>query len=83
MKGRSSILLLIFAVAVITSVSSCTRTYICHCNLNYSGAPGLPTNTFKEFDITDTKSNAQSKCKAESGNYVNNYITTVDSCYLY
>ena len=83
MNVRPSKILLFLAVAGVISVSSCHRKYICHCNIVYSGVPGLPDSTSKEFDITDTKSDADSKCKAESGTYVNNNITSVETCYLY
>ena len=79
----SRFLFLALAVAGIFTYSSCTKKYICHCNLKYSGNPGLPDSTTKEFDITDTKSNAKTKCEAESGNYTNNYTNTVETCYLY
>jgi len=83
MNIRLSSIVLALGIAVVFVAGSCTRSYICHCNIAYSGTPGLPDTTFKEYNITDTKSNAQSQCKAESGTYDNNYIHTVDSCYLY
>lgn len=63
--------------------SSCIKKYTCHCAISYSNAPGLPDSTYTEYDITDTKDNARSKCQAQSGNYTNNYIKTVENCYLY
>ena len=82
MKLRQSILMALAVAGIITS-SSCVKKYICHCNINYSGVPGLPDSTTKEFDISDTKSKAKSKCEAESGTYNNNSIKTVETCYLY
>lgn len=79
----SRFLFLALATAGIFTYSSCTKKYICHCNIKYSGAPGLPDSTSKEFDITDSKSKAKTKCEAESGTYNNNSITTVETCYLY
>ncbi len=82
MKFRSTILL-VLAVAGSVYMTSCTKSYSCHCNIVYSGSPGLPDSTSQEYDITDSKSNAQSKCKAESGTYDNNGVHTVETCYLY
>jgi hypothetical protein len=64
-------------------MNSCTKKYICHCDIKYSGAPGLPDSSAQEYDITDTKDGATSKCKAESGTFDNNGIHTTESCYLY
>ncbi len=36
-----------------------------------------------EYEIKDSKSSAKSKCAAQSGNYTNNGINTVETCYLY
>ena len=82
MKIRPSIILALAFVGMIT-YSSCKKKYICHCNIVYTGAPGLPDSTTKEFDITDSKSSAKSTCEKESGTHVNNYITSVETCYLY
>ena len=82
MKIRPSILLALSFVGIIT-YSSCTKKYICHCNIVYTGAPGLPDSTSKEFDVTDTKSKAKSTCEKESGTYNNNSIKSVETCYLY
>ncbi len=82
MKFRPS-LLLVMVFAVFIAMSSCVKKYTCHCNIVYSGAPGLPDSTSQEYDITDSKSGAKSKCSAESGNYTNNSITTVETCYIY
>lgn len=82
MKLRSTILLAIAFITMI-SYSSCVKKYICHCNIKYSGYPGLPDSTTKEFDVTDTKSSAKTTCEKESGTYVNNTVTTVENCYLY
>lgn len=81
MKLRSS-LLLVFAVAALWLMNSCTKKYVCHCNIQYTGAPGLPDSSYVEYDITDTKDGATSKCKGESGTFDNNGIHTVESCIL-
>ena len=69
--------------AGIMSMSSCVKTYICHCDLAYTNSPGLPDSTSTEFNITDTKANAQTNCRKQSGVYYNNYIYSVETCYLY
>ena len=82
MKFRP-VLLLAFVFLGIMTTSSCVKKYICHCSLAYSGAPGLPDTTYQEYDITDTKDNANSQCKTQSKVYYNNYIYTVETYYLY
>jgi len=82
MKFRS----IVFAATVLAgffAISSCTKTYTCHCNIYYSGQPGLPDSSTSEYSITDSKSNAQSECKKNSATYNNNYINTTETCYLY
>lgn len=64
------------------SMSSCVKSYVCHCDISYSGQPGLPDSNSKEYTVKDTKSNATSKCSANSGTYNNNNITTTENCYL-
>ena len=83
MKLRPSLALSILSLLCIIGAASCTKTYICHCDIKYTGVPGLPDSTSKEFNITDTKSNASSTCSKQSQTYVNNYITSVENCYLY
>ena len=51
--------------------------------MKYSGIPGLPDSSSKEYSIDGTKSQAKSKCENESGTYDNNSIHTVETCYLY
>jgi len=70
-------------LAVIILMSSCTKNYTCHCDIKYSGYPGLPDSTSQEYSITDTKSSAKSKCQNQSGTFDNNGIHTVETCYLY
>ena len=82
MKFRPS-LIVVMAFAGFIAMTSCTKKYTCHCNLTYTGVPGLPDSTFKEYSITDSKSGATSKCKAESGTFDNNGIHTVEDCYIY
>ncbi len=82
MKLRLLVVLMIAIAGILTS-SSCTKKYICHCNIKYSGVAGLPDSSTKEFDITDTKSKAKTKCEGESTTKTQNYITTVEKCYLF
>ena len=82
MKFRPS-LIVVMALAGCIATTSCNKKYTCHCDMTYTGMPGLPDSTFKEYDIVDSKSGAKSKCQAESGSYDNNGIHTDESCYLY
>jgi len=82
MKFRPSLLLALAFTAMVT-MSSCVKNYVCHCVISYSGQPGLPDTLVQEYNIKDTKSGAKSKCTANSGNYSNNGINTVENCYLY
>jgi hypothetical protein len=69
--------------AGILSMTSCVKKYTCHCDIVYSGQPGLPDSVVQEYDIADTKGTAKSKCEGESGTFDRNGIHTVESCYLY
>jgi hypothetical protein len=82
MKFRAP-LLIVTAFALLTAMNSCTKNYTCQCTIIFTGAPGLPDSTVNDYTITDTKSNATSKCKAESGTFTNNGITTVENCAIY
>ncbi len=66
-------------------MSSCVKSYTCHCDIKYSRSPGLPDSTFQEYDIKDVKSSAKSKCEKESGVFDNPDLSihTVETCYLY
>ena len=90
MKFRSSSILLFVALAGVISMSSCVKNYTCHCDITYTGVPGLPDSTNNEYTISDTKANAKSKCSSQSGTFTNNTqspemgtITTTENCYLY
>lgn len=82
MKLRSS-LLLIFALLGVLSLNSCVKKYTCECSIVYSGAPGLPDSTTNSYEITDTKSNAESLCSEESFEHEENGIKVVEKCKLY
>ncbi len=84
MKFTAAITLtLALALVGITSLTSCYKKRICHCNIVYSGLPGLPDSSSTEFTIQDTKGGADAKCSAQSGKVVNNGVTTIETCYLY
>ena len=82
MKFRAILILAVLFSGVI-SMSSCTKKYICHCDIKYSGTSGLPDSTFQEYDITDSKAAAKSKCENESYSHVDNGVHTDEHCYLY
>lgn len=83
MKFRGSALLLFVAVAGVLAMSSCVKKYTCQCVIKYSGAPGLPDSVVNEYDITDSKKGAESKCKEESFEHVDNNIKVVETCKLF
>ena len=82
MKFTATILFTL-AIAGTFCMTSCTKTYTCHCDIVYSGTPGLPDSSVQEYTIQDSKSGAKSKCSGESGTHTNNAITSVETCYLY
>ena len=82
MKFKAAITLTL-AFAGIISMTSCYKKHICHCNIKYSGTPGLPDSSSVEYTIQDTKGGADAKCSAQSGKRVNNGITSVETCYIY
>ena len=87
MKIRFSVMLVMVFAGVI-SMSSCIKNYTCQCSIVYSGYPGLPDSTTTSYEIKDSKSNAKSKCSAQSGTYTNTdnngtQIQTVETCALY
>ncbi|MFT4060752.1 MAG: hypothetical protein QM642_00175 [Edaphocola sp.] len=83
MKKYFTTLLIAGGLTTIIAASSCTREFTCQCVISYSGAPGLPDTTIREYSITDTKKNARSACQANSGTYVKDGITTVEDCDLF
>ncbi len=82
MKLRPSLILAV-VFAGLFSTTSCVKNYTCHCDIKYSGMPGLPDSTSVEYDIKDVKGAAKSKCENESGTFDNNGIHTVETCILY
>lgn len=82
MKLRLTSLLLL--AATITLMSACTRDYTCRCGIKYTGKPGLPDSTTKDYTIKDTKSHAKELCEANSVDYTDaDSVHTVENCYLY
>ena len=63
--------------------SSCTREYTCQCIMSYSGVPGLPDSTTREYTIQDTKKKAQDLCRGNSKVYQEGNITTREECDLW
>ena len=82
MKFRLS-LYIALVFAGIASISSCSKSYTCHCDFKYSGAPGLPDSSSTNYTITGSKSAASSECTKETGTYNNNNISTTENCFLY
>ncbi len=82
MMIRSGLLLFaaFFAVAI---MSSCTREYICQCEISYTGKPGLPDTVINSYNIEDTKKNAESLCEQNSSESEKDGIKTVERCYLF
>jgi hypothetical protein len=76
-------LIIAASVCMVFATASCTKNYTCHCDITYTGSPGLPDSTYTEYTIKNTKASAKSKCQNESGSYTNNGITMKENCYLY
>lgn len=82
MKLRSG-LLTGLVLLLIVGASSCTKDFICQCEIAYSGAPGLPDTLINEYELTDTKKNAQQACEEGSSESEEDGIKTVETCKLY
>lgn len=67
----------------IFSTSSCTREYTCQCVMSYTGAPGLPDTTVREYSIRDTRKKAEDLCQGNSKVYQEGTITTHEDCDLW
>ncbi len=83
MKKYSTPLFIALSAVVLLFGSSCTREYVCQCKMTYTGAPGLPQGVVKEYSITDSKKNAESKCRESSKTYDQGGIHTVEDCDLF
>ena len=83
MRFRFTVFAILALAVMFVSMTSCVKKYTCQCVFKYSGYPGLPDSSVNEYDITDSKSGAKSKCAGESKTYDNNNIHTVETCTLY
>lgn len=68
---------------LIISAGSCTREYTCQCVMTYSGSPGLPDSTVRDYTIRDTKNNARDLCQGNSKVYQEGTIVTHEDCDLW
>jgi len=78
-----SILMFSAAALVITAGTSCTQEYTCHCSIKYSGQPGLPDSTSRNYSIRDKKANAKSLCESHSTHTEVNGVKTDEDCTLF
>jgi len=82
MKLRgSTILLLVLGTMLVAT--SCVKKYTCQCQVKYSGAPGMPDSTVKEYEIVDSKKKAESLCKDQTYEKEANGIKLTETCKLY
>lgn len=65
------------------SLTSCIKEYNCKCEIEYTGAPGMPSGTVTEYTIKDTHANAKTQCESNSKDYSMNGLRTVESCKLF
>ena len=77
--GSMITLCLVFMVFM----SSCTREYICQCEVIYTGLAGLPDTIINEYPVTDTKKNAKADCQAQSNTTEKDGVKTEEICDLY
>ncbi len=83
MKRRAALLSLV--LLSLLGATSCVREYSCQCRIRYTGQPGLPDSTMREYPIRDTKDKAKDLCAANSYETTDSKsgITTKESCALY
>lgn len=82
-KFTKAVLSVTTAAIILTSFSSCYRTYTCQCEISYTGKPGLPETFTKDYEIQDAKKTAKSTCEASSKTTVTEGIITTERCYIY
>lgn len=75
--------LLVVAMFITVSFSSCVREYICECTISYTGQAGLPDSAVNRYAVSDTKKNAKSKCEGNSKTFEKDGITAKEKCELY
>lgn len=81
MKLRPGLLMALIFITVF-GLTSCTRDFICECEIAYSGKPGLPDTLVNQYDITDTKANAEKLCEENSSVSEEDGVITVETCKL-
>ncbi len=59
MKTKNK-MMMVLSIAAIIGLSSCKKTYECHCDTKAGGE--------EHFDVKNTKSKAESECKAKGEN---------------
>lgn len=84
MKLSTGLLTGIVSILLI-GASSCTREYICQCEIAYSGRPDLPDTLINEYKLTNTQEKARKLCEDGSGEYYSETdgVKTVETCRLY
>ncbi len=75
--------LLLVAACGMVLMSSCTKKYTCQCKVTYSGAPGLPDSSVREYEIYNSKSGAESECEEASYEHEEDGIKVKEECALY
>lgn len=77
--------LLLGATLLVVACSSCVHDYTCQCKIKYSGQPGLPDSTIREYSIRDNKDKAQAACEQNSSHSTDEstHITTDEDCKLF
>lgn len=80
-RRTASVLLPVLTVALLAG--SCTQDYICQCTIRYSGKPGLPDSSVREYNIRDKKETARTLCADNSFTLDSAGIKTEETCVLY
>lgn len=77
--------LLLGAVALAITCSSCIQEYTCQCKIKYTGQAALPDSTIREYPIKDTKDKAKSICEQNSSHTTDQTtnIKTDEDCALF
>lgn len=82
MKLRPGLLTGLVLILII-GTTSCTRDFICECEIAYTGQPGLPDTLINEYKLTNTKKEAKRVCEEGSSETKEDGITTIETCKLY
>ena len=82
MKLRPGLLIALVFVSA-TVLSSCSREYICVCEVAYSGKPGLPDTAYNEYKLRNTQNKAKQECENNSSEKEDDGIKMVETCALY